>query len=207
MNKIFTESGIDPNSLSSNQLASLHYEIGEIYGRPQDIKAAINDESAVANFVDILETNVAQDVDNPYRDATLTPELRSRLSGLGFVFGLEDEGVLSNEAKAALYAQDNRGQSVAGLAPGTTWEDVAAGRAVISYDDVGSHEWVPVEGYLNQGRWDPEYGRVEEELAIVISPDGNRDYVASTTDADGNQIDSTSYGINSSYTLSDAPYA
>ena len=207
MNKIFTESGIDPNSLSSNQLASLHYEIGEIYGRPQDIKAAINDESAVANFVDILETNVAQDVDNPYRDATLTPELRSRLSGLGFVFGLEDEGVLSNEAKAALYAQDNRGQSVAGLAPGTTWEDVAAGRAVISYDDVGSHEWVPVEGYLNQGRWDPEYGRVEEELAIVISPDGNRDYVASTTDADGNQIDSTSYGINSSYTLSDALYA
>jgi len=208
MNKVFTESGIDPDGLTSDQLRNLHYDIGEIYDRPQDVEAAINDESAVANLVDILEANVAQYVDNPYRDATLTPELRARLGGLGFVFGLEDEGALSNEAKAALYAQDNRGQSIAGLAPGTTWEDVAAGRAVISYDDVGSREWVdPEKEYPNQGRWDPEYGRVVREADIVISPDGSRDFTVSTTDASGNQIDSTSYGSSSSYTLSDALYA
>jgi len=202
MNRVFTEAGIDPSSLNANQLQGVYNAISSAYDNPNDLEAALNDESVVADLAAQVQTGLANRNDNPYRNATLDADNRARLGALGFDTSDGMDGdILTDAEKAALYAQDNQGTSTAGLASGTSWQDVASGKASVEYDADGNRVWRNVR--VTEQKYDPEFGRV----TVTTSYDSQgRPYGVVTKDMDGNLVTPmriTIYGGNSTATFGD----
>jgi hypothetical protein len=202
MNRVFNEAGIDPSSLNANQLQGIYNAISSAYDNPNDLEAALNNESVVADLAARVQTGLANRNDNPYRGATLDADTRARLGALGFDTsdGMDGEN-LTDAEKAALYAQDNQGTSTAGLASGTSWQDVASGKASVEYDADGNRVWRNVR--VTEQKYDPEFGRV----TVTTSYDSQgRPIGVVTKDMDGALVTPmriTIYGGNSTGTFSD----
>ncbi len=202
MNRTLNAAGINPNSLPPETLQNLRNFIINRYDNPNDIEAALNDESVIESFAAGLQSGIAGRSDNPYADATLTSENRARLAALGFDTsdGLDGEN-LTNAEKAALYSQDNQGQSTAGLGAGVTWQDVASGKASVEYDADGNRVWRNVR--VTETKYDPEYGRITVETSY---DDKGRPYAVTQKDMDGNTVAPlriTIYEGNSTATFGD----
>ena len=159
MNRTLTAAGIDPSSIPAENLQKIREAIISQYNNPNDMAAALDNDAVIQSYADALQNGIAGRNDNPYKDATLTADNRARLEALGFDTsdGFDGEN-LTNAEKAALYSQDNRGQSTAGLASGTTWQDVASGKAAVEYDENGNRVWRNVA--IMETKYDPEYGRI-----------------------------------------------
>jgi len=202
MNRVFNEAGIDPSSLNADKLRSFYNAVYKLYDNPNDLEAALNNESIVSGLAKQVQTSLATGNDNPYFNATLNPTTRARLAALGFDTsgGMDGEALLDSE-KAALYIQDNQGTSTAGLASGTSWQDVASGKAAVEYDENGNRVWRNVR--VTEQRYDPEYGRV----TVSTSYDSQgRPVGVITEDMDGNVVTPMRiniYGGNNTATFSD----
>ena len=202
MNRVFNEAGIDPSSLNTDKLRYFYNAVYKLYDNPNDLEAALNNESIVSGLAKQVQTSLATGNDNPYFNATLNPTTRAQLAALGFDTsgGMDGEALLDSE-KAALYIQDNQGTSTAGLASGTSWQDVASGKAAVEYDENGNRVWRNVR--VTEQRYDPEYGRV----TVSTSYDSQgRPVGVITEDMDGNAVTPMRiniYGGNNTATFSD----
>ena len=184
MNRVFNEAGIDPSSLSTKKLQSFYNAVYKLYDNPNDLEAALNNESIVSGLAKQVQTSIATSNDNPYFNATMNSTTRARLATLGFdtSSSIDGEALLDSE-KAALYIQDNQGTSTAGLASGTSWQDVASGKAAVEYDENGNRVWRNVS--VTEQRYDPEYGRV---IVSTSYDSQGRPAGIITKDMDGNVV-------------------
>ena len=188
--QVLADANIDPSTVDKDVLTKLRTDISEGLNRSVDAGySTLNDPDQMLFYGSIAYEVLANNQNNTYKNATLTPELRIKLEDLGFNMSeVRDGEALADAEKAALISQDkiSSGESTnkAILDDGVSWEDVAKfGAGTVISDRDGQRIWtIPKDtGYIKRTSvWSPAYGRIttETEYDKYNNPQRSNSYYA-----------------------------
>jgi uncharacterized protein YneF (UPF0154 family) len=157
------DANIDITTIDKDVLKKMYADVKTGLNKSADAGASVMSNQDMRDFyTDIISETLVRNTPNPYKNATLTPELRNRLETLGFdMSGVMGGEELDSTEKAALFSQDRQGTSpgAAVLGNGVSWNDVTNGKANLVISSNGTRTWEKNKTSSYE-IWDPTWGRV-----------------------------------------------